>query len=305
MTLHTPQRRGHVAHLLPAYVNESLDRRRRERTHAHLAGCAACRAELADWEALRGATRTAVMADLAPAPDSALMGRVWAQIDAAAVPAPRRRVGLRQVASLGQLALGQIPLLPKGIWAVSAAVVVAGFLGVALVNSGADVAAYSLLGLVVPLVTGAGVALTYGPEHDPGLEVALATPTSPRLVLVSRLALVFGYNFGLALGVTLLLTLLRGIDFALLAAVWVGPMLLLAGLSLLITVSISSAASLASVAAIGCLRFFAAAFGTVGGPLSVAPSGHAAWQTNPLVLVIALAMLGAAVLYVPRRERLA
>jgi hypothetical protein len=157
----------------------------------------------------------------------------------------------------------------------------------------------------VPLVAAAGVAFTYSPEHDPALEVALATPTSARLVLLNRAVLVFGYNYCLALSVTFTLATLRGFSFSLLASLWVGPTLLVGALSLLLTVTLSTTAALTGLAAIWCLRFVEAASSTVQRVLGGNSYSGFIWQTNPVMLALALALLIAALAYVPRQRRLA
>ena len=47
------------------------------------------------------------------------------------------------------------------------------------------------------MIAAACVSFIYGPENDLAYELALSTPTSPRTILLARLALVFGYNLGL------------------------------------------------------------------------------------------------------------
>src|SRR5262249_8462448 len=159
---------------------------------------------------------------------------------------------------------------------------------------------------VVPLATAIGVAFIYGPEQDPGLEIALGTPTSPRLVLLCRLALVYGYNFALALVVTGLLVLVRGAPFSLLTSVLLGPMLLLGGLSLLLSITVGSLAGAGAAIGLVLLRLFVSSLDVPGSRISTG-----AWrldalaQTNPLMLVLGVLLVALAVLLVTRQERLA
>ncbi len=69
----------HVHDLLPAYLNGTLDPPTADRLVAHLAGCAACQAELRAWQAIGAAVRTSVPATLQPS--RRLLDRVFAEID--------------------------------------------------------------------------------------------------------------------------------------------------------------------------------------------------------------------------------
>jgi hypothetical protein len=199
--------------------------------------------------------------------------------------------------------------MPRAIWTVSAAVMTVGLLVVLLMrgnDASASLATAFLLSLLVPLAMALGVAFMYGPENDAGLELTLATPTAPRLVLVSRLVLVAGYNCCLALGLTVALAALRGGEIVPLAALWIGPTLLLAGLSLLLSVAISSTAAVAGAAAVLCLHVITSASTLLsGGAGSDLPLVAALWSTNPLLLLVAALLFVGAVLAAPRREQLA
>jgi hypothetical protein len=69
----------HVADLLPAYVNETLDPAETLRVCDHLRACEACRGELETWEALRDAAHTVVAA--APLPSINVLNNALAAID--------------------------------------------------------------------------------------------------------------------------------------------------------------------------------------------------------------------------------
>ncbi|MGZ3680524.1 MAG: hypothetical protein ACXWQR_18530, partial [Ktedonobacterales bacterium] len=191
-----------------------------------------------------------------------------------------------------------------GIWAASLGAMLFAFLCVLLWQ---DVSLSPfLLGIILAPVAAASVAFIQGPEHDPCLEVTLATPTSLRLVLLSRFLLVIGYNVALALGATLLAILVRGGSFWLLASSWLGPMFLLAALCLLVSVTINTIAGVSCVALLWCLRFLVSSL-TFSDNRAIAPSGAALapfaaiWQTSPVILTVAVALLLAAMFTAPRR----
>ncbi len=202
-----------------------------------------------------------------------------------------------------QVALAQARLIPVGIWVLSAAALLLCFTGMVFWHIGTY--PRSILGAFVPLTTAVGMAFIYGPEYDESLEVTLSTPISPRVVLLSRVALVFTYNFALGLILTLALVLLHGDDFSVLVAYWAGPALLLAALSLLLSLTISSLTGIACVGVLWLVRFVGAAFDLPATAL-VSGAGPFAeiWKTSPATVLVACALIVLAVLYVPYQRRL-
>jgi hypothetical protein len=93
--------------------------------------------------------------------------------------------------------------------------------------------------LIAPLVAAFGVAFIYGEEIDPPLELLLTTFTSPRVVLLARLALVFGFDLLLGLTVSALLFSAdpqfadSGLTLWGMVTAWLAPMTFLAMLALL------------------------------------------------------------------------
>lgn len=307
----TVSHREHVADLLPAYAGGTLPAADALRVAAHAAGCPECARDLAEWRSLAEAARQTVAAVDAPPPSASVLARVWAEIDAdaagagrparpavSAAPAAGRRARL-----LWDLLRGQLPLVRQGIWVASALTMALGVL-VALAVQDASGAGL-LFGVIAPVVAAIGVAFLYGPENDPSLEIALGTPTSPRLVLLARLTLVFGYDLLLALGATLLLAAgTEGGAAWPLVSLWLGPMLFLSGFALVGSIVVGSAAGVAIALGLWASRLLVAVGGVgrtddgAAGPLA------GFWRADPALLSLGAVLLAIAVLAVPRRERL-
>jgi hypothetical protein len=89
--------------------------------------------------------------------------------------------------------------------------------------------------LVAPLVAAFGVAFLYGVDADPLLELQLSTPISPRLILLARLTLVFGFNLALGLTCSAVFALMQTqLSFSGIIMAWLAPMAFLSALAFVI-----------------------------------------------------------------------
>jgi hypothetical protein len=164
-------------------------------------------------------------------------------------------------------------------------------------TTGADL----VLALVTPIVAAAGVAGTYRSGRDPAAEVVAATPTSGRLLLLVRIALVFGYDLALALIASAALAATGAAGTAslnTLVAAWLGPMALLSSVSLLIAVRFGPDVALGAAVGLWAVRVL------IGGVL--VRDGWAArfvveaWTTNTPVLIISAGLTIVAIIVAGR-----
>jgi hypothetical protein len=288
---------AHVADLLPDLVNARLPQAMERRARAHLTRCAACQAELRAWEHIAAVECSAAKETLAPPP--AVLERVWAEVDRAlaAVPVavePPHGIGWRHAV---RVLTSQMRVLRRTIWVASAA-------GIALATVCAAALApregqQEVLVLALPLIAATGVAFLYGPETDPGLELALAAPTSPRLVAGSRFAVLFGFDLLCSLVSTLALSLALGEGFWPLAALWLGPMALLSSLSLAVSLLAGPL-----VAAGATLALWASRLLRLGAGVELQSTSGPLWSTSPAVLALAMAVFALSLYLAPRREAL-
>jgi hypothetical protein len=191
----------------------------------------------------------------------------------------------------------QLAIIPKGIWAASAAVL---FIAVVLASAWRDGAfPPSLLGLLLAPMAATGVAFLCNQDADAGLEIALTTPTSPRVTLFCRFLLVYGYNTALALGGALFLTMARHADFALLASYWFGPMLLLASIGLVLTVRFGAFVGAIVVGALWCLRALGLAWTSLHASIEINATLPILWRTTPALIALSLALLVIAAMALP------
>jgi anti-sigma factor RsiW len=277
---------------LVGYVTGRLAGADRQAATAHLAGCPACRAELAGWRTVRGALRTGPPAPDADQPPAAapLVAAVLAR--SAADPVSQLAVPRHRFA--WQLMRAQLRLVRPVVWVLSVLVT---SVGVVLAGAPQDSRPRDIFGLVAPLVAAAGVAALCGPDQDPAFEIGAATVTPPSAVLLARITVVFCYDLLLSLAASaVLVATASGVGVGGLIGGWFGPMALLSAVSLLLAVRVGTSPALGTVVALWCGRAF-----TVSQDAGWAHTvSQAVWGTNALTVLAAVVVGGAGVLLAGR-----
>ncbi len=305
MMFQVPQDREHVADLLPAYVNGSLDMGSAHRVREHLLECETCQLELASWEVIRDVSQFAVAS--APLPSAQILDQVWAKIDAPATSEviTRQWSPSYALAHLWLIFRKQIGIIHKSIWIVSAMVMIFGCILIFIAMSGNHSyihEAQLLLALFVSVIGASGVAFIYGAENDAGFELTLSTPTSIRIVMICRMILVVGYDLLLSALASTVLALSYGGGPWGIIQLWLGPMLLLASLSLMLSLMVGSVIGLLFSLILEATQ--ALPTHLEQGLLGLQLARPDLWQTNPAIILLAVLFFAFAILYAPRQPRL-
>ncbi len=277
--------------LLPLYAAGTLEAGQRREVEIHLAGCPACREELSLWQAMANQVVEADAALIAP-PD--LAGRALQRIHARRPSIVRRALQLLQA---------QIPLVRRELWPATAAVVALGYVVALIANRAVVIQA------LAPLVAAASLALLYGPENDPGFELASATPTSPWQILLARLVLVFGYDLALASAASLgLLLIVPWTALGPLILGWLAPMAFLSTAALALSLWLGTGNAVAVTYLAWLVNLVAAGLAqnpsVVNVGLGVALARYQEFWSSPLLLLaLSAGLAGLALWRVGRRER--
>jgi Predicted transmembrane transcriptional regulator (anti-sigma factor) len=301
MTAHVPQSDHQIVDLLPAYLTGTLDDPDRERVKNHLQHCEACQRELTDWKALQ-ATTSRVLADV-PLPSLAVMDQVWAQIDAETLARTAwHRSLLHRIQHFWLVLSRQVPLLHKSIWFASPLIIALACLFVIFARTGNIPvrSASTLISLCTAVIAASGMAFIYSGEHDEGLEITLTTPTSIRLVLVSRSLLVIGYNILLGTIASAIVAIIYGGSIAHIIQMWLGPVLFLSSLSLVFSFFIGSTFAMFGTLIVELSQ--AISFNTQQGLIMLQFNHSALWQTNWWMLTLAVILITFAIIYAPRKK---
>jgi hypothetical protein len=211
--------------LLAEYAAGSLAPDARRRVDAHLSDCPECREDLALFQLM--SEESTYASTSTPAPSAPLAGALRR------VHALNRRPS--RIHWMVTLLKTQIPLIRQEIWPASAAIMIIGYIAAVIVDKEVVIQA------LAPLVAAASIAMLFGVDNDPVSELMYSAPTSPRQILLARLALVFTYNFLLAgLASICLLPVVKGMVLSPMVLGWLAPMTFLSALALFLSIYIGS-----------------------------------------------------------------
>jgi hypothetical protein len=137
----------------------------------------------------------------------------------------------------------QIRIVQADLWIASTLVMALGIV-VTLMSTQANPTGGEIpFVLLAPAVAAVGVAFLYSTDADAMMEIERATPTSPQMLLLLRLALVFGFNLVLGLACSVILTIANpAYSLYPLIMAWLAPMAFLSALAFLLSVVFSDAA---------------------------------------------------------------
>jgi hypothetical protein len=302
-----PEQHPDITALLPAYQNGSLDDVVAGQVRHHLLSCPDCQQELADWEAIQRVTQHVYAA--MPLPSLQLMETVWAKLDQAieeveVVQHSQRKSLARVFEHYWRLFRAQIPLLHKSIWIASVLICLLGLITTLLIvphTATQKHFASSLLILFIVVVGASGSAFIYGSEADPGFELTLATPTSIRILMLSRLLIVLGYNFLLAVISSAVFALIYGGSLGGFIQLWFGPLLFFSSLCLMISLCAGSTIALLVTSILEVLQTFPNRL--ISHLLPVPLPALDLGTTSPTMLGAALVLIAIAIYIVPRQPR--
>ena len=332
MNPHVPHDSEHIADLLPAYVNGTLELVETQRVQRHLLLCEACQKELANWKALRETAQFSLAAT--PMPNANTLSQVWAKLEPqptltpATHSTPSKHVNQRtQVIQLihqtqviqtplwQSLVNGllhywlvlkkQVPIIHLSIWLAAPLVIFFGagltFYDIIILHV-IGIASNWSLPLFATVSAAASAAFIYGIENDSGFELTLSTPTSMRLVMLCRMFLVIGYNVILAAIASTVIAVAHGGGLWQIIQMWLGPMLLLSTFTLALSMLLGSWVSLLVSIILETGQAFLLNVDKHMTLIQLNPANI--WQTNPMMLILAILFIAFAILYAPRQPRL-
>lgn len=321
----------HIADLLPAYVNGTLNSTESNRVQQHLLLCEACSNELATWLTLRETAQFSLAS--IPLPTLNTLTQVWARLEATPQPSltqptqviqplqvsqpsqplqvsqPRQTTHWQSLLSsllhLWLVFKRQVPLIHLSIWLATPLVILFGgglaFYDIIIIHV-AGIATNWSLPLFTTVSAAASAAFIYGEENDAGLELTLSTPTSIRLVMLCRMLWVVGYNFVLAALASTIIAVAHGGGLWQIMQMWLGPMLLLSSFTLALSMILGSwVAVLVSIILETAQAFL---LDTNTHPVMIHLSQTGLWRTNPTMLLLALLFIAFATFYAPKQPRL-
>jgi len=222
----------HILHELPFFLNGTLTDEIQDQFNSHLSVCEACQSELAEWEQVAQMIQGDIQERSGPLPPLS----------------PVVRVNLRAPQTLTQAIHSAFGM----IWAQKAIIFRGGVLpsvALAVAIGVIATAAFSIhasplfllpLLILVPCIAVVTIAFSHNEDTDPAYELLLAIPTPTAALIFARLTLNFGLIMGLTAFGSLLLAFAGVSRMVQIVFVWIGPMLILSGLTTVLVLLVGS-----------------------------------------------------------------
>jgi hypothetical protein len=236
---------------------------------------------------LQDVERLVAWAPEAPRPEETR--RLLAALAPHVPPRPRAGVGV-EFERLVRLALTQATVLRPGFWTGSAAVML---VGVALLLAAPDLSRALVFLLAGPLLAYLGTAAGFRAESLHVLEVEFACPVTPRQLTIARLLVIVGYQAAVGMALTALLSTTGGAPWAPVTLLWLAPLLVATGATLLASLRVGVARAGALVYAawiVVAVTSWRAGLGWVSSPAA-----------ELTLVALGLALTAAAVALLPHR----
>jgi hypothetical protein len=219
----------HILEQLPFYINGTLPSELYEKVDTHLSDCQICQNELADWEQIAHLTREDIHGRGVDLPKLSPIVRNR-------VHAPRTFIqGLQS--ALGLIWAQRVIILPGGVLTGVALAVALGVIASARFGFQSNPLFLIPLLILVPCLAVIAIGFIYNEDTDPAYEVLLTTPTPTAVLIFSRLTLALSLIVGLSFLGSLLLDFIGVGQLSHLVMAWLGPMLLLSGLTTVLVVN--------------------------------------------------------------------
>lgn len=228
-----------------------------------------------------------------------------------AIPTAARgtHTAIRRIPLWWTIWLRQTRIMRREVWVVMACGALAALAltaAIRLHGGGYDYAA--TIAFILSGASAIGVTFLAQTEHDPGLELTLATPVSLRLILGGRIALVVGYNCALAVVVSVVVGAASGQSALAVIQGWVGPLLLVSAVTLAISLVVGSATAACGALLLDTTQLLRALPTPLNGASTVANMLDATrqvaahiWGAHPATLILVALLILAASVLAPQR----
>jgi HEAT repeats len=222
-----------------------------------------------------------------------------AELAHAAEPVPRSHIQMAAAHHLWQVFLAQSVILQRRWLPVAVLLFLCDAL-VLLVALGLGRGLHetsTLLALVTTVAAAVGIAYAANARHDTGLELALATATSARMLLYCRFVLVISSTILLSGAASAVIAVVYGQGFWGIVQLWLGPVLLASSLALALVLMVGSWLSVLLISALEALQTL-----RFGPDHQILFRDHSfLLQTNPLIVGLALLCLALVFVAIPRQ----